>query len=346
METIPIPDQQTYLRTCLAADVEAEVFREATQDTPIFPTTNLVDCTVNNRDSLIGLIHDAFERRYPLIKRRIDFFAAKPKSNKTSVEFIMWLMVESKRANLAQGLNVQELICFKVAQSIKNDRLLEKIISEKISTTKQLFEAAHSIKDKAAIVASMTNRTEQSVPNQGGSQKTTKTFGGKNFNKNKNLRGPNKSSGSSKGTSPPNNQVCPICTGKHVKKQCHYLGKNVECFKCGKVGHFMAACKSDKNSSAPVSSITLYTVTTAALSIDDVEIRPHNALDWFAESMFFDSGAGVNGIRRDIAEKIRLVWDADVKVETYTSNGEKMDCLGAGSVDIRYQESIVPLTFF
>ena len=62
--------------------------------------------------------------------------------------------------------------------------------------------------------------------------------------------------------------------------------------------------------------------------------------------MFFDSGAGVNGIRRDVAEKIGLVWDADVTVETYAANGEVMDCLGAGSVDIRYQESIVPLTFF
>ena len=66
----------------------------------------------------------------------------------------------------------------------------------------------------------------------------------------------------------------------------------------------MAACKSDKNSSATISSITLGTVTTAALPIDDVEIRPPNALDWFAESMFFDSGAGVNGIRRDVVEKI------------------------------------------
>ena len=62
--------------------------------------------------------------------------------------------------------------------------------------------------------------------------------------------------------------------------------------------------------------------------------------------MFFDSGAGVNGIRRDVEEKIGLLWDADVKVETYAANGEVMDCLGAGSVDIKYQESIVPLTFF
>ena len=89
-------------------------------------------------------------------------------------------MAESKRANFAQGLNVQELVVYKVAQSMKNDRHLEKIISENITTTQNLFEAAHTVKDKAA----MTNRTEQSVPNQGCSQKTTKTFGGKNFNKN------------------------------------------------------------------------------------------------------------------------------------------------------------------
>ena len=332
----------------MAADVAADVFREATPDTPIFPTTNLVDGTVNNRDSLIGLIHDALERRYPLIKRRIDFFPAKPKTNETSVEFITRLMAESKRANLTQGLNMQELVCLMVAQSIKNDRLLEKIIYEKIDTTKNLFEDGHSVKDKAAVVAAMTPRAGQSVPNQSGSQKTTNTPG-KNFNKNKNLRGPNsnnKNSGGSKEASPPNNQVCPICTGNHAKKQCHYLGKNVECFKCGKVRHFMAACKSEKSSSAPVSSLTLGTVTTVVLPIDDVEIRPHNALDWYAESMFFDSGAGVNGIRRDVAEKIGLEWDPDVTVEIYAANGEVMDCLGAGSVDIRYQESIVPLTFF
>ena len=348
METIPIADQQTYLRTCLAADVAADVFREASPDTPIFPTTNLVDGTVNNRDSLMGLIHDAFERRYPLIKRRIDFFAAKPKPNETSVEYITRLMAESKRANLTQGLNNEELVCLKVANSIKNDRLLEKIISEKINTTKNLFEAAHSVKDKAAVVASMTPRTGQSVPNQNSSQKTTNTPS-KNSSKNKNFRGPNnsnKNSGGSKEAGPPNNQICPICTGKHAKKQCRFLGKNVECFKCGKVGHLMAACKSEKSSSAPLSSLTLGSVTTVALPIDDVEIRPHNALDWFAEKMFFDSGAGVNGIRRDVAEKIGLVWDPDVTVETYAANGEVMDCLGAGSVDIKYQESIVPLQFF
>ena len=96
------------------------------------------------------------------------------------------------------------------------------------------------------------------------------------------------SSRGSKEAGPPNNQVCPICTGKHAKKQCHYLGKNVECFKCGKVGHFMAACKSEKNSSsAPVSSITLGTVTTATFPINDVEIRPHNALDWYSEKRCF-----------------------------------------------------------
>ena len=108
----------------------------------------------------------------------------------------------------------------------------------------------------------------------------------------------------------------------------------------------MAACKSEKSSSAPLSSLTLGSVTTVTLPIDDVEIRPHNALDWYAEKMFFDSGAGVNGIRRDVAEKIGLVWDPDVTVETYAANGEVMDCLGAGSVDIKYQESIVPLQFF
>ena len=108
----------------------------------------------------------------------------------------------------------------------------------------------------------------------------------------------------------------------------------------------MAECKSEKSSSAPLSSLTLGSVTTVTLPIDDVEIRPHNALDWYAEKMFFDSGAGVNGIRRDVAEKIGLVWDPDVTVETYAANGEVMDCLGAGSVDIKYQESIVPLQFF
>ena len=215
METIPNADKQTYLRTCLAAYVEADVFRESTPEMRIFPMTNLVDGTVNNWDSLIGLIYDAFERRYTLIKRGIDFFTATPKANETSVEFITRLVAESKRANLAQGLNVQELVCLKVAQSIKNDRLLEKIISEKIATTKLLFEATHSIKDNAAIVASMTPWTGQSVPNQSSSQKTT-NIPGKNFI-NKNLLGPNnKNSGSSKEANPPNNQVCPICTGKHA----------------------------------------------------------------------------------------------------------------------------------
>ena len=98
-------------------------------------------------------------------------------------------MAESKRANLTQGLNNEELVCLKVANSIKNDRLLEKIISEKINTTKNLFEAAHSVKDKAAIVASMTPRAGQSVPHQSSSQKTTNTQG-KNTSKNRNFRGP------------------------------------------------------------------------------------------------------------------------------------------------------------
>ena len=40
------------------------------------------------------------------------------------------------------------------------------------------------------------------------------------------------------------------------------------------------------------------------------------------------SGAGVNGIHCDVAEKIGLVWDADVTVETYAANGEVMDLGG------------------
>ena len=100
-----------------------------------------------------------------------------------------------------------------------------------------------------------------------------------------------------------------------------------------------------KSSSAPVSSLTLGSVTTVALPIDNVKICPHNSLDWFAEKMFFDSGAGVNGIRQHVAEKIGLVWDPDVTVETYAANGEVLDCLGAGSVDIKYQESTPRYSF-
>ena len=111
--------------------------------------------------------------------------------------------------------------------------------------------------------------------------------------------------------------------------------------------HLMAVCKSEKSSSAPVSSLTLGSVTTVTLPIDDVEIRPPQQVGFGTpKRCFFDSGSGVNGIRLDLAEKIGLVWDPDVTVETYAANGEVLECLGAGSVDIRYQESIVPLQFF
>ena len=174
--------------------------------------------------------------------------------------------------------------------------------------------------DKATSVASILNRTEQSVPSQSGSQKTTKTFEGKNFKINS--QGPYvNNSGGSKGTGPPNFPV----------NSCHCMG--IECEKCG---------KSDINSSVPVSSIALGSVATVVLPVVAVETRPPNARDWFAEKMFSDSEAEVNGRRHDVAEKVGLVWEADVKTKTYADNGEKTDRLGAGSLDISNQESIVP----
>ena len=169
---------------------------------------------------------------------------------------------KNKRANSGDGLNKGNL-------------------------AQDLFKA----NDKATSVASILNRTEQSVPSQSGSQKTTKTFEGKNFKINS--QGPYvNNSGGSKGTGPPNFPV----------NSCHCMG--IECEKCG---------KSDINSSVPVSSIALGSAATVVLPVVAVETRPPNARDWFAEKMFSDSEAEVKGRRHDVAEKVGLVWDADVK---------------------------------
>ena len=68
-ETLPIPQQQAFMRHCLHPDVWTAIQQNITEETQVFKDPLHLD-----EDSCENFIENAFQIRYPLIMRRYRFF--------------------------------------------------------------------------------------------------------------------------------------------------------------------------------------------------------------------------------------------------------------------------------
>ena len=114
LHTVPVDQQQAFLRSNLASDVWTVIKQRINIDTRIF--FNPLD---PDEDSCERFIEAAFQVRYPLIMRRYKFFTYERKGNQTYIDFYAKLQELAAAANL-ENLEMNDYLTFRVIAGLNN----------------------------------------------------------------------------------------------------------------------------------------------------------------------------------------------------------------------------------
>ena len=123
LHTLPLDQQQAFLRQGLKPDVWTVIKQKINIDTIVFHNPLHQD-----EESCENLIQEAFQVRYPLIMRRYRFFTYERLGNQTYTDFYAKLQELAAAANL-ENLELNDYLCFRVIAGINDPKSVDKILS-------------------------------------------------------------------------------------------------------------------------------------------------------------------------------------------------------------------------
>ena len=236
LHTLPIDQQQAFLRQYLNANVWTAIKQNINIETRIFK--NPMD---PDEESCESFIEDAFQVHYPLIMRRHKFFTYERKGNQTFTDFVSKLEELALAANL-EAMEINDYKMFRIIAGLNDPKCVDKILSIPIQDF--TFEEV-----KRVGVQYQTAKNYSSLhPTHHVNQVVGKRNSNKNFN-------PSKNSGKKSYASPSSNSSVLSklnrlrqqgrCTG--CGRTAHTMGqvcphKLDTCSKCGLKGHIAPVC--------------------------------------------------------------------------------------------------------
>ena len=236
LHTLPIDQQQAFLRQYLNANVWTAIKQNINIETRIFK--NPMD---PDEESCESIIEDAFQVHYPLIMRRHKFFTYERKGNQNFTDFVSKLEELALAANL-EAMEINDYKMFRIIAGLNDPKCVDKILSIPIQDF--TFEEV-----KRVGVQYQTAKNYSGLhPTHHVNQVVGRRNSSKGFNSNKN-------SGKKSYASPSSNSNVLSklnrlrqqgkCTGcgrtAHTKGQvCPH--KTATCNKCGLKGHIAPVC--------------------------------------------------------------------------------------------------------
>ena len=236
LHTLPIDQQQAFLRQYLNANVWTAIKQNISIETRIFK--NPMD---PDEESCESIIEDAFQVHYPLIMRRHKFFTYERKGNQNFTDFVSKLEELALAANL-EAMEINDYKMFRIIAGLNDPKCVDKILSIPIQDF--TFEEV-----KRVGVQYQTAKNYSSLhPTHHVNQVVGKRNSNKNFN-------PSKNSGKKSYASPSSNSSVLSklnrlrqqgrCTG--CGRTAHTMGqvcphKLATCSKCGLKGHIAPVC--------------------------------------------------------------------------------------------------------
>ena len=173
-DTLPVVQQQAFLRQGLKPDVWSAIKHKINDHTPVF--SNPLDL---EEDSCQRFIENAFQIRYPLIMRRYEFFTYERKGNQTITNFRAKLRELAAAAQLEQ-MGQNDYLIFRIIAGINDSHTVDKLLSipqadfnlEEIERIALTCEAAKNysiispdtVKNPAHIVNKVSFRKDQKKP--------------------------------------------------------------------------------------------------------------------------------------------------------------------------------------
>ena len=236
LHTLPIDQQQAFLRQYLNANVWTAIKQNISIETRIFK--NPMD---PDEESCESFIEDAFQVHYPLIMRRHKFFTYERKGNQTFTDFVSKLEELALAANL-EAMEINDYKMFRIIAGLNDPKCVDKILSIPIQDF--TFEEVKRV--------GVQYQTAKNYSGLHPTHHVNQVVGRRNSNKGFNS---NKNSGKKSYASPSSNSNVLSklnrlrqqgkCTGcgrtAHTKGQvCPH--KTATCNKCGLKGHIAPVC--------------------------------------------------------------------------------------------------------
>ena len=236
LHTLPIDQQQAFLRQYLNANVWTAIKQNISIETRIFK--NPMD---PDEESCESIIEDAFQVHYPLIMRRHKFFTYERKGNQNFTDFVSKLEELALAANL-EAMEINDYKMFRIIAGLNDPKCVDKILSIPIQDF--TFEEVKRV--------GVQYQTAKNYSGLHPTHHVNQVVGRRNSNKGFNS---NKNSGKKSYASPSSNSNVLSklnrlrqqgkCTGcgrtAHTKGQvCPH--KTATCNKCGLKGHIAPVC--------------------------------------------------------------------------------------------------------
>ena len=230
-DTLPVVQQQAFLRQGLKPDVWTAIKHKINDDTPVFSNPLALE-----EDSCQKFIENAFQIRYPLIMRRYKFFTYERKGNQTVTNFRAKLRELAAAAQLEQ-MGQNDYLIFRMIAGINDSHTADKLLSipqadfnlEEVERVALTCEAAKNY----SIISPDTVKNQAHIVNKISVRKDLKKPQYQDF---KQLTGPSKIEAMI------DQGLCIRCTLPMHKadEKCPHL--KTECFHCGVTGHLKKAC--------------------------------------------------------------------------------------------------------
>ena len=221
MSSARIMDQQAYLEACLDKELAKSLARQSTGTTPIF----------GENASCMTILDGIFNRRYPLLLRRRQYFNMSQQQGQDERSFLENVLAMAEVADIVR-MDYESAVCVVILGGARDSKLKEKLSEVENPTVREFTRIIDShMHARASTSTGHANATKQNQQKQGGK--------------------PN--SQSNRGNRPPVSEKektrraalygkCFRCAAAdHTVRDCK-KPRQVECLRCKEKGHTAAAC--------------------------------------------------------------------------------------------------------
>ena len=316
LHTLPLDQQQAFLRQGLAPDVWTVIKQRINIETIVFNNPLEPD-----EESCESLIQEAFQVRYPLIMRRYRFFTYERLGNQTYTDFYAKLQELASAANL-ENLELNDYLCFRVIAGINDPKSVDKILS--IPAQDFNLEEVNRVATACETARNYSSLHSKNVSN--------KVFDKKNSNP--------------KPLHPQDKLKALKLQGKCVRcgKSAHSKGevcphRSTVCHKCGIKGHISPVCAQSSPKTGPKATNhtrqvnhTNYTFVNAIYSSRPTPKQTmcfQNSNHQFWHDVIPDSGSSRTIFGKDLLDQQGIIFEPNLDAEElYNASNNPMTVNG------------------